>query len=258
MSNLRHLHVSRIKPHPGNVRDDLGDLSGLVESIKAHGILQPIVVEPVPLGGSQYQIIAGHRRYAAAKRAGLDMVPVTFREAREDVEPEELMLVENLQRADLNPMDKAEAMGKLKAKGYTVPRIAASIGLAEPSVYQYLTLLTLDEASRAKVRAGDVAMSTVTAAIREARQRQRKREGRPQMGPGEWEPDHFTSQHPLAKKAKAMCEAREHSMRRRVGKTACGQCWETVIRADERVVVQVTGEDFRTAVPPVLFAAGAS
>lgn len=231
----KFLHVSRLKSHPRNVRDDLGDLAGLAESIRAHGILQPIVVEQAPMGGGQFLIIAGHRRYAAARKAGLDMVPVTFREPREDVEPEELMLVENLQRSDLNPMDKAEAMGKLKAKGYTVARIAASIGLAEPTVYQYLTMLTLDEASRAKIRAGDVAMSTVTSAIRETRKRQRRREGKPQMGPGEWEPDHFTPLHPLAKRAAALCEAREHSMRRRVGKTACGQCWETVIRADERL-----------------------
>ena len=53
---------------------------------------------------------------------------------------------------------------------------------------------------------------------------------------GGWEPDHFTSQHPLARKAKALCDGREHQMRRRVGKHACGECRETVIRADERAV----------------------
>jgi ParB family chromosome partitioning protein len=76
------------------------------------------------------------------------------------------------------------------------------------------------------------------AAIRRTRQRQRKREGKPEMGGGEWEPDHFSPRHPLAKKAAAMCEARGHTMRRRVGKTACGSCWETVIRADERIVAE--------------------
>lgn len=239
MTNDRKmLHVSRMRPHPGNVRDDLGDLSGLVASIRAHGILQPIVVEDQPLGGGQFQIIAGHRRYAAARRAGLDMVPVVFAKTAEGTEPEELMLVENLQRADLNPMDKAEAMGKLRKKGYSASRIASSIGLSEPTIYQYLTLLTLDEASRRKIREGEVSASTAMGAIRETRKRQRKREGKPQMGPGEWEADHFTAQHPLAKKARALCDAREHTMRRRVGKTgACGQCIETVIRADERTVV---------------------
>lgn len=184
-SDRKFLHVSRLHPHPGNVRDDLGDLAGLAESIRVHGILQPIVVEPVPLGGAQFQIVAGHRRYAAARKAGLDTVPVVFREKREDVEPEELMLVENLQRADLNPMDKAEAMGKLRAKGYTAPRIAASIGLSEPTVYSYLMLLDLDEKSRQKIRRGEVAASTAMTAIRETRKRQRKRQGKPQMGGGE-------------------------------------------------------------------------
>lgn len=143
-ATARTLHVSRLRPHPGNVREDLGDLSGLVTSILQHGILQPLVVEPQPLSPGQFLIIAGHRRYAAARKAGLDMVPVVFRDA------------------------------------------------------------------------------------------------------GEWEPDHFTPGHQLAKKAKALCEAREHTLRRRVGKTACGQCWETVIRADERIAAEVL-RDERTA-----------
>lgn len=238
------LHISRIKPHPRNVRDDLGDLDGLTESIKAHGILQPIVVEPQPLGSGQFVIIAGHRRHAAARRAGLEMVPVVFRERPEGTEPEELMLVENLQRADLNPMDKAEAMGALQKKGYSTRRIAASIGLSEQSVYNYLMLLELAPATKKRVRAGTLSAADAQQAVRRTRQRQRKAEGKPaRPAPVEWEPDHFTARHPLAKKAAAMCDAREHTMRRRVGKTACGQCWETVIRQDERIAVSVLGTD---------------
>jgi ParB family chromosome partitioning protein len=236
------LHVSRIKPHPANVRDDLGDLSGLVDSIKAHGILQPIIVEQQPLSSGQFVIIAGHRRYAAAKRAGLDMVPVVFGNRPEGTEPEELMLVENLQRADLNPMDKAEAMGKLRKKGYSATRIAASIGLSDQSVYNYLMLLDLAPKSQQQIRDGILATADALAGIRRVRKRQRTAQGKPPMGSGEWEPDHFTKQHPLAKKAAAMCEAREHSMRRRVGKVACGQCWETVIRADERIATEVLAD----------------
>lgn len=236
------LHVSRIKPHPRNVRDDLGDLSGLVDSIKAHGILQPIVVEPQSPGSGQFIIIAGHRRYAAAKRAGLDMVPVVIRERPEGTEPEELMLVENLQRTDLNPMDKAEAMGALRKKGYTAPRIAASIGLSDQSVYNYLMLLDLAPRSQQQIRDGILSVADALAGIRRVRARQRKAGGKAPMGSGEWEPDYLAGQHPLAKKAAAMCEAREHTLRRRVGKTACGQCWETVIRADERIAAEVLRE----------------
>lgn len=243
MADRKVLHVSRVRPHPSNVREDLGDLSGLVASIRAHGILQPIVVEDQPLGGGQFQIIAGHRRYAAAKKAGLDMVPVVFAQAAEDTEPEELMLVENLQRSDLNPIDKAKAFGALRKKGYSVARICASVGVSDATVYTYLSLLDLDAASQEKVRAGHVSASDAVAGIRRLRKAQRQRQGKPQMGPGEWEPDHFTRQHPLAKKARALCEAREHSMRRRVGKTACGQCWETAIRADERTVTATLADE---------------
>ena len=68
----QHLHVSRLTPHPANVRDDLGDLTDLADSIRENGILQPIVVQSVPAGGGQFQIVAGHRRYAAARKAGLE------------------------------------------------------------------------------------------------------------------------------------------------------------------------------------------
>jgi ParB family chromosome partitioning protein len=148
------------------------------------------------------------------------------------------MLVENLQRADLNPVDKAKAFGALRKKGYSVARICASVGVSDATVYTHLSLLDLDPASLEKIRAGDVSATDAVAGIRRLRKRQRTREGKAAAGPGEWEPDHFSIQHPLARKAAAVCAAREHSMRRRVGKTAaCGQCVETAIREDERKVL---------------------
>jgi ParB family chromosome partitioning protein len=241
VNDRKMLHVSRVRSHPGNIRGDLGDLSGLVASIRVHGILQPIVVEDQPLPSGQFQIIAGHRRFEAAKKAGLDVVPVVFAHAAGHSEPEELMLVENLQRADLNPIDKARAYGKLRGKGYSVARICARVGVSDATVYTYLALLDLDKASQEKVRSGEVSASDAVAGIRRLRKQRRAREGKPRVGP-EWEPDQFTARHPLAKKAQALCEAREHSMRRRVGKTACGQCWETVIRADERTVTSALAD----------------
>jgi ParB family transcriptional regulator, chromosome partitioning protein len=236
-SAARLVHVSRIHPHPDNIREDLGDLSDMVASVKAHGILQPLVVEMHPELPGCYQLIAGHRRLAAAKRARLDQVPVMIRTGTA-APPEELMLVENLQRADLNPMDKAEAMGRLRKRGYSNIGIARSIGVSDATVGYYLALLDLDVKSQEAIRRGDLSAGDAVAAVRRTRARTRKREGGPAAGPV-WEPDHFTMQHPLARKARAMCEAREHSLRRRVGKIACGQCWETVIREDERTVALV-------------------
>jgi ParB family chromosome partitioning protein len=70
--------------------------------------------------------------------------------------------------------------------------------------------------------------------VRRVRARQRTRQGKPRQAPA-WEPDHFDARHPLARKANAMCDAREHTMRRRIGRVACGQCWETVIRQDQQL-----------------------
>lgn len=234
------VHISRIHPHPGNIRADLGDLTEMTASIRAHGVLQPLVVQPHPDIDGGYQLIAGHRRLEAARRAGRDQLPVTVRQPGQSVVAEELMLVENCHRRDLNPMDKAEAMGVLRdQKGYTAARIARRTGLSDSAVGWYLTLLELDPKSRGKVRDGTLAAADAIAGIRRLRKKSRAKDGKPEMGGGQWEPDHFTRQHPLARKAAAMCQAREHSLRRRVGKIACGQCWETVIRRDERLATEV-------------------
>jgi ParB family chromosome partitioning protein len=226
--------ISRVHPHPDNIRSEIGDLEETAASIVAHGILQPLAVEPMPGMPGHWRVIAGHRRLAAAKAAGLKSVPITVRQPGRG-EPEELMLIENCHRRDLSLIDKAEAMGTLKSKGHSVARIARSTGFAEGTVYSYLALLDLDTRTRAMVRDGRLSAVDALAGVRAARKRQRKRAGRAAVGPV-WEPDYFNGAHPLARKASQLCDAREHTARRRVGKVACGQCWETVIRDDQRVV----------------------
>jgi ParB family chromosome partitioning protein len=226
--------VSRVHPHPDNIRTELGDIEETAASIMAHGILQPLTVEAMPGTPGHWRVIAGHRRLAAAKAAGLQAVPITVREP-DGAEPEELMLIENCHRRDLSVMDKAEAMGTLKSKGYSVAKIAKSTGFAEATVYSYTALLDLDDLTRAMVRDGRLSAADALDHVRAARKQQRKKAGRPAVGPV-WEPDYFTGAHPLARKASRLCDAREHTQRRRVGKVACGQCWETAIRDDQRVV----------------------
>lgn len=229
-----HALISRVHPHPGNIRAELGDLEETAASIVAHGILQPLTVEPMPGMPGHWRVIAGHRRLAAARAAGLKAVPITVRQS-DGAEPEELMLIENCHRRDLSLIDKAEAMGSLKSKGYSVAKIARSTGFAEGTVYSYLALLDLDDKTRAMVRDGRLSSTDALMGVRRARRQQRKKAGKPAVGPV-WEPDYLNGTHPLARKASQMCDAREHTARRRIGKVACGQCWETVIRQDERVV----------------------
>lgn len=237
-----YVSVYRIDPHPANVREDLGDVTDLVASIEAQGVLQPLVVQPAPGRPGRYVILAGHRRFAAAKKAGLEEVPVVVREQAGPAKAIEVMLVENCQRSDLNPMDKAVAMGKLRTLGYTQSRIARSVGLSDATVSYYLSLLELDAGSQERVRSSEVSAATAVAAVRGFRAKRRKKSGGAPMGPV-WEPDFLCTTHPLARKAGALCAAREHTARRRIGKVACGQCWETVIRQDEQVVVRMSQED---------------
>lgn len=254
MGSNAYLDVSQIHPHPANVREDLGDLTELVDSIRSHGVLQPLVVRPHPRISDAFELLAGHRRYAAARQAGCDRVPVTVRHGVDEGQALELMLVENCQRRELNAMEKAEAMGALINRDYTAADISRKTGIASSTVSYYLTLLELDEASRDKVRAGQVTASDAVAAVRRTRKRARTKAGSPVDFA--WEPDYLASTHPLARKARKLCDAREHTMRRRIGKTACGQCWESVIRQDERVVVGAIADELssdleRTTVAPV-------
>jgi len=233
-----HLPIGRLREHPANVREDLGDLEELAASIRSHGILQPVVVQPNAAEPGTFLILAGHRRTAAARLAGLTSVPVTVRAAA-GPKAIEIMLIENCQRHDLSPVEKAEAMGKLRRRGMTQADIARAIGLSQGVVSYYLSLLDLDEDSRRLVADGHVSAADAVGAVRAARKRARggRSPGRPRPA---LQADHFSFGHPLADKARIRCELAGHEAvkygRDRVAnaKVACGACWEYVIRADER------------------------
>jgi ParB family chromosome partitioning protein len=235
-----YVHISRLREHPHNIRHDLGDVAELAASIAAQGILQPLVVQHHVTEPGAYEVIAGHRRLAAARAAGLEEIPVTVRQRAPNNFPApalEVMLVENCMRRDLGPVEKAEAMGALRNYGLTAAAIARRTGLSDATVGYYLSLLELDDDARKRVRDGQIPVGEAIAAVRRVRARQRYKRGDRRQGPA-WEPDHLDARHPLARKANAMCDARQHTMRRRIGKVACGQCWETAIRQDEQLAIR--------------------
>jgi ParB family chromosome partitioning protein len=235
----RLVHVSRIEPHPDNPRTDIGDVTELAASIRVHGILEPLVVCQHPQRPGNYQLLAGHRRLAAAKRARLDQVPVVIRPA--PAEPVILMLVENCQRADLTAVEKAEAMGALSARGYSATRIARETGLSVSSVSTYLSLLDLDEASRELVSDGRVRVADAVAAVRSTRRASRRSQGKHPRKTS-IAAEHFSGSHPLAGQARAACALAGHGGRKygksAAGLIACGECWEAVIRGDERAAAR--------------------
>ena len=142
------LPLQKVEPNPDQPRRtfDEEELQALADSIAAHGILQPLAVRAS--GGGFYQIIAGERRWRAARMAGLEA---------DDRTVMELALVENLQRQDLNPMEEAEGYQRLmKEYGLTQEEAAARVGKSRPAVANALRLLLLPEEVRSLVEDGTI------------------------------------------------------------------------------------------------------
>jgi ParB/RepB/Spo0J family partition protein len=155
------LPLDAIRPNPGQPRRhfDAAALGELADSIKAVGLLEPIIVRGVPSAGGMaghYQIIAGERRWRAASMAGLDRVPVIHRDGVDDLAAFELSMIENVIRQDMNPIEEAEGYGQLIERGLDVETIATRIGKSAASIRSRLTLLRLDPPIRELVRVGQM------------------------------------------------------------------------------------------------------
>jgi ParB family transcriptional regulator, chromosome partitioning protein len=222
---ILELPLRVLAEHPDNVRSDLGDLTELVASVQAQGILQPLLVTRGNAG--QYVVIGGHRRLAAAAQAGLTRVPVMLRSNLTGTDAVEAMLVENLQRAALDPIDEAMAYRQLLEAGRTQTDIAAAVGKAQGHISQRLALLHLTPAEQQAIRRKEV---TVAAGYLAGRERSDRRMTGPQHRPKPKRVPHFTKAHPLAQAVAAACG---HETTLKLG-TGCGPCWEQAIRDDER------------------------
>jgi ParB/RepB/Spo0J family partition protein len=216
--------VTRIHEHPDNVRDDLGDLSELSASIRAVGLLQPLVISEWP---KVYTVIDGHRRLAAARLAGARALPCLL--TKHDAPDAQLvvMLAAALHKA-LTPMEQARAYARLNAAGMGVKKIASATGHSVATVHSRLQLVKLPPELQEKVASGDLGLTVAeevarnTAAGRTSTIALRTK----RLG---W----FNLEHPLRDAAAASCTP-QHAIDRQTLGGACGQCWEAAIRADER------------------------
>ena len=150
------LPIYKVEPNPDQPRQDFDEeeLQALADSITVHGIIQPLTVREV--GSGYYQIIAGERRWRAARLAGLSEVPVVIVEA-DDKKVMELALIENLQRQDLNPVE--EAMGYqslIDEYGLTQEEAASRVGKSRPAVANALRLLSLNPEVLELLRSGQL------------------------------------------------------------------------------------------------------
>lgn len=158
-SGISEVPVDQIGPNPRQPRDrmDPEALAELAESIQTHGLLQPLVLTRAPAGSPiRYYLVAGERRWRAARLAGMEKVPAIIKE----VSPQgmlELALVENLQRADLNPLEEAAAYQALVEEfGLTQEVIAARVGKSRVAVTNAMRLLRLPDKAKEAITAGDI------------------------------------------------------------------------------------------------------
>jgi len=155
-SGYRLLPIYKIEPNPDQPRQDFDEeeLQALSDSISVHGVIQPLTVREMPSG--YYQIIAGERRWRAARMANLSDVPVVVIEA-DDKKAMELALIENLQRQDLNPVEESLGYQSLIDEyGLTQEEAAARVGKSRPAVANSLRLLNLSPAVLEKLKKGEI------------------------------------------------------------------------------------------------------
>ena len=155
-SAYRLLPIYKVEPNPDQPRQDFDEeeLQALSESISIHGVIQPLTVRE--LNSGYYQIIAGERRWRAARQAGLSEVPAVVIEA-DDKKAMELALIENLQRQDLNPVEEALGYQSLMSDyGLTQEETASRVGKSRPAVANALRLLNLSSEVLEKVRSGEL------------------------------------------------------------------------------------------------------
>lgn len=230
LGGLVALQVNEVQPSPNNPRENLTGIDELAVSIRENGLIQPIVVQRIP-GQKKLQILAGHRRYAACVKLGWTKIPAII---RRDMLPDEellLMLVENGQRAGLDPIEEGRALSKLKSQGLSDNDIARKIGRSNAYVWGRIKLLSLPIEEQEQLRAGTITIGAATDKARtDSGSMYKPRKGREKSAA------HLSLTHDLGTKARARCQRLGHKSKgaKSVGGVACGECWETVIRADER------------------------
>lgn len=164
-SELRHLPVELIQRGKYQPRTDMHEeaLQELAESIKVQGVMQPIVVRPVP--GDRYEIIAGERRWRATQLAGLDTIPAVIRLVG-DESAIAMSLIENIQRENLNPIEEAMALKRLQEEfELTQQEVAEAVGKSRTTVTNLLRLMSLSHDVRLMLERGDLEMGHARALL---------------------------------------------------------------------------------------------
>lgn len=162
-----HAPIERLHPNPDQPRKqfDAAELEALAASIRAKGVIQPLIVRPDPRHPGDWQIVAGERRWRAAQLAQVHVAPIVIRQL-DDAEVLEIAILENVQRADLNPIEEAAGYAQLVEKfGHTQEQLATAMGKSRSYIANALRLLTLPAPVQAMTREGRLSAGHARALI---------------------------------------------------------------------------------------------
>ena len=163
----QNVPIERVEPNPDQPRRVFDDakLDDLAQSIREKGIIQPLVVRPHPAKSDAYEIVAGERRWRAAQRAQIHEVPVIIRQF-DDIETLEIAIIENIQRADLNPVEEAAGYVQLMQRfGHTQEKLASALGKSRSHIANLVRLLSLPDEVQDLVRKGELTSGHARALI---------------------------------------------------------------------------------------------
>ncbi len=157
------VELVRRSPYQPRRKLDADALEELTRSVRAHGVVQPVVVRPA--GEDRYELVAGERRWRAAQAAGLETVPAVVREVSDEVALT-IAIIENIQREDLTPLEEARGVARLVEEfAMTHREVAEAVGRSRPAVSNLLRLLDLNEDVRDRLESGDLEMGHARALL---------------------------------------------------------------------------------------------
>lgn len=224
---IKAVPTAQLRRHPRNIREDLGDVTELSDSLRTQGVLQPLLVAPRTFHGEEiYVVLDGNRRLAAARQCDIPRLPclITSEGTREQTLATMLAAAMHKQ---VPPIDQARAFKELLEEGLDLEELVTRTGYCARTIRERVSLLELPREAQAMVSTGELTLAAARDLSHQVRDQ--RRTGRPASVPRGARQTWLDRDHPLAAVAQYLCTAAHRVDRAVIGRVACGQCWQAAI-----------------------------